>query len=1046
MSYDYSENILVQKSAGDLLRDELGWDVQFAYNTEVLGKNGTFGRTSYHEILLTRYFQNALRRLNPWMTDSQLSEAQKTLESRLSTASLLQVNEEKYFLLRDGIPVTVKKPNGQPETKRAAVIDFQNPENNEFLAIKELKIQGDLYRRRTDIVGFVNGIPLLFVELKKNTVDVQNAYEDNYTDYLDTIPQLFYYNAFLMLSNGTEAKIGTLGSKYEFFHEWKRLAESDPGSVALETMLRGICRKENFLDLLENFILYDHSGGRTAKILARNHQYLGVNEAVKAYAGRKLNDGKLGVFWHTQGSGKSYSMVFLAQKIRRKFAGSPTFVILTDRDELNKQISDTFENCGLLGKTKAAQFIAASGDDLVQKLKGNPSFIFTLIQKFNKPDAAPIYPDHDIIIMSDEAHRSQYGIFADNMMKLLPTAARIGFTGTPLLSSDNITARTFGGYVSIYDFKRAVEDGATVPLYYENRGEKILDLHNPEITNRILDAIENADLDVDQQDKLESEFAKEIHLLTAEPRLRSIAKDFAGHYSDLWTSGKAMFVCLNKVTCVRMYNFVQEYWQAEIQNLKAKIKSATQQEAQELERKLRWMQETEMAVVISQEQNEIQTFRKWGLDIKTHREKMENRELDKEFKDSGNPLRVVFVCAMWLTGFDVKCLSCLYLDKPLKAHTLMQTIARANRVAEGKSNGLIIDYIGIVKALRKALADYTANAGGLGGADPTVDKEKLIARIGDTVAKTETFLSERKIDLGLLIAAEGFAKLSYLQDAANAVCGSVEDKKSFSTYASELKRLMKYTDRDDVTGHMRRQCEAIAAIYGMLQKKRKHTDTTDLMVEINAIINDYVEIEPQQPNAITAPPRFDISAIDFDLLRREFAKTRRKNLLMRDLDEAIRRQLDKMVFANPKRIDYYERYREIIQSYNGEQDRATIEKTFLDLMDLADRMSREEQRYAREGFASDEELSLYDMLFRDDLSKNDIKKLKTAASDLLRKIKTKISELDHWTDKQETRAVVDTLIRDVLWETLPECYNNDDITEYREKVYEYVFTRYKEIA
>ena len=1046
MSYDYSENILVQKSAGDLLRDELGWDVQFAYNTEVLGKNGTFGRTSYHEILLTRYFQNALRRLNPWMTDSQLFEAQKTLENRLSTASLLQVNEEKYFLLRDGIPVTVKKPNGQPETKRAAVIDFQNPENNEFLAIKELKIQGDLYRRRTDIVGFVNGIPLLFVELKKNTVDVQNAYEDNYTDYLDTIPQLFYYNAFLMLSNGTEAKIGTLGSKYEFFHEWKRLAESDPGSVALETMLRGICRKENFLDLLENFILYDHSGGRTAKILARNHQYLGVNEAVKAYAGRKLNDGKLGVFWHTQGSGKSYSMVFLAQKIRRKFAGSPTFVILTDRDELNKQISDTFENCGLLGKTKAAQFIAASGDDLVQKLKGNPSFIFTLIQKFNKPNAAPIYPDHDIIIMSDEAHRSQYGVFADNMMKLLPTAARIGFTGTPLLSSDNITARTFGGYVSIYDFKRAVEDGATVPLYYENRGEKIIDLHNPEITNRILDAIENADLDVDQQDKLESEFAKEIHLLTAEPRLRSIAKDFAGHYSDLWTSGKAMFVCLNKVTCVRMYNFVQEYWQAEIQNLKAKIKSATQQEAQELERKLRWMQETEMAVVISQEQNEIQTFRKWGLDIKTHREKMENRELDKEFKDSGNPLRVVFVCAMWLTGFDVKCLSCLYLDKPLKAHTLMQTIARANRVAEGKSNGLIIDYIGIVKALRKALADYTANAGGLGGADPTVDKEKLIARIGDTVAKTETFLSERKIDLGLLIAAEGFAKLSYLQDAANAVCGSIEDKKSFSTYASELKRLMKYADRDDVTGHMRRQYEAIAAIYGMLQKKRKHTDTTDLMVEINAIINDYVEIEPQQPNAITAPPRFDISAIDFDLLRREFAKTRRKNLLMRDLDEAIRRQLDKMVFANPKRIDYYERYREIIQSYNGEQDRATIEKTFLDLMDLADRMSREEQRYAREGFASDEELSLYDMLFRDDLSKNDIKKLKTAASDLLRKIKTKISELDHWTDKQETRAVVDTLIRDVLWETLPECYNNDDITEYREKVYEYVFTRYKEIA
>ncbi len=574
MSYDYSENILVQESAGNLLRDELGWDVRFAYNTEVLGNDGTFGRESYKEILLLRYFHKALKTLNPWMNESQISEAQKALENRLSTSSPLQVNEEKYFLIRDGIPVTVKKPNGQTETKKAAVIDFQNPDNNYFLAVKELKIHGALYRRRTDIVGFVNGIPLLFVELKKNTVDVQNAYDDNYTDYQDTIPHLFYYNAFLMLSNGTEAKIGTLGSQYEFFHEWKRLAEEEQGSVALETMLRGICRKENFLDLFENFILYDHSGGHTAKILARNHQYLGVNEAMKAYAARKLNDGKLGVFWHTQGSGKSYSMVFFAQKVRRKFEGSPTFVILTDREELNSQISDTFENCGLLGKTKAAKFIATSGDDLVQKLKGNPSFIFTLIQKFNKPSAEPIYPDHDIIIMSDEAHRSQYGIFADHMMKLLPTAARIGFTGTPLLSSDNITARTFGGYVSVYDFKRAVEDGATVPLYYENRGEKIADLHNPKITEQILDAIENADLDVDQQDKLEAEFAKEIHLLTAEPRLKSIARDFVNHYSDLWTSGKAMFVCLNKVTCVRMYNYVQEYWKEEIKKLKAKIKKS----------------------------------------------------------------------------------------------------------------------------------------------------------------------------------------------------------------------------------------------------------------------------------------------------------------------------------------------------------------------------------------------------------------------------------------------------------------------------------------
>ncbi len=1046
MSYDYSENILVQESAGNLLRDELGWDVRFAYNTEVLGKDGTFGRESYKEILLLRYFHKALKTLNPWMNESQISEAQKALENRLSTSSPLQVNEEKYFLIRDGIPVTVKKPNGQTETKKAAVIDFQNPDNNYFLAVKELKIHGALYRRRTDIVGFVNGIPLLFVELKKNTVDVQNAYDDNYTDYQDTIPHLFYYNAFLMLSNGTEAKIGTLGSQYEFFHEWKRLAEEEQGSVALETMLRGICRKENFLDLFENFILYDHSGGHTAKILARNHQYLGVNEAMKAYTARKLNDGKLGVFWHTQGSGKSYSMVFFAQKVRRKFEGSPTFVILTDREELNSQISDTFENCGLLGKTKAAKFIATSGDDLVQKLKGNPSFIFTLIQKFNKPSAEPIYPDHDIIIMSDEAHRSQYGIFADHMMKLLPTAARIGFTGTPLLSSDNITARTFGGYVSVYDFKRAVEDGATVPLYYENRGEKIANLHNPKITEQILDAIENADLDVDQQDKLEAEFAKEIHLLTAEPRLKSIARDFVNHYSDLWTSGKAMFVCLNKVTCVRMYNYVQEYWKEEIKKLKAKIKKATQQEAQELERRLKWMQETEMAVVISQEQNEIQTFRKWDLDIKYHRAKMEKRELDKEFKDSKNPLRVAFVCAMWLTGFDVKCLSCLYLDKPLKAHTLMQTIARANRVSEGKSNGLIIDYIGIVKALRKALADYTANVGGNGGTDPTVDKDELIARIIETIEKAKAFLSENDFNLQMLIDAYDFKKLSYLQEAANAVCGTIEDKKTFTTYASELNRLMKYIDRDDITDHTRREYEAIAAIYAELKKKRKHVNTTDLMVMINTIISSYIEIQHMPTMIREEPRRFDISAIDFDLLRREFAKVKKKNLVLKDLEELIRMKLDKMLFANPERINYYERYQQIIDDYNSEQDRATIEKTFMDLMDLANSMNQEEQRYVREGFASDEELSLYDMLFREDLSKNDIKKLKEVAASLLRKIKTKISELDHWTDKQETKAAVDNLIRDTLWAQLPECYDEVSISVYRQQIYEYVYTRYKEAA
>lgn len=1054
MSKDYSEDLLIQKSTAEFLEKELGWKSVYAFDQETLGdckspQTSTLGRTSYHEVLLTRHFTKALKTLNPWLTDKQLLECEEHMTEHISSQTLMQINEQKYQLIRDGIPVTRIKPNGETEEVRAKVIDFASPEKNEFLCVRELKLQGALHRRRADIVGFVNGIPLLFMELKNHDVEVIDAYNKNYRDYLDTIPQLFYHNAFIILSNGLEAKVGTIESKWEFFHEWKRLTEEDAGSIELPTMLRGICKKENFLDLLENFILYDHSGGRTAKIMARNHQYLGVNHAVEKYSKRELLDGKLGVFWHTQGSGKSYSMLFLAQKIRRKFKGSPTFLVLTDRDELNKQISDTFENCGLLGNVKAKKFIASSGEDLKAKLKGNPSFIFSLIQKFNDAKAEPIYPDHDIIVMSDEAHRTQNGIFADNLMRILPTAHRIGFTGTPLLSNDNITARTFGGYVSIYDFKRAVEDKATVPLYYENRGEKLQDLKNPEINEEIAAALEQAgDLDASQLAKLEREFAKEVHLLTAKKRLRLVAQDFVRHYSDLWTSGKAMFVSYNKVTCVRMYNYVQEYWQREIKTLEQAIeKCKSQQEVQEMQRKLEWMRETDMAVVVSQEQNEIQTFQKWGLDILLHRERMEKEELDKKFKDGDSRLRIVFVCAMWLTGFDVKTLSCLYIDKPMKAHTLMQTIARANRVAEGKTNGLVIDYIGIVKALRQALADYTANPEGHeSGNDPTVDKKELIKHVLEAIGAATDFLKEHDFELDNLIHAVDFTKLYLLKEAANAMCETAEIRKTYCTYATTLLKLWKYLNREDITKEMRQQKEAIHEIFKELQKKRKHADITDLSVAINEIVNDHLEI-----NAATAADdgpsrRFDISGINFELLRREFAKSREKNLVLKDIQELLQERIAQMLAQNPSRINFYEKYQEIIHDYNNEQDRVSIENIFTQLMELSQQLSEEERRYIREGFENDEQLSMYDVLMKDDLSKEDIKKLKMVAKDLLEKIKEQLATMDHPFDKQETKASLIITIRDLLWAELPQSYSDESISFYRDKVYNYVSTRYGNVA
>ena len=1045
MSKDYSEDQLIQKSAADLLENELGWTSVMAWDAEVLGETGTLGRKNYHEVLLVRHFCKALKTLNPWMTEKQLAEAVERMTERMSSQTLMQINEEKYQYIRDGIPVTRTKPNGETEEVKAKVIDFASPQKNEFLCVRELWVYGALYRRRADIVGFVNGIPLLFMELKNHDVEVVDAFNKNYRDYLDTIPQLFYHNAFIMFSNGLEARVGTIDSKWEFFHEWKRLNETEAGSIELPTMLRGICKKENFLDLLENFILYDHSDGRTVKILSRNHQYLGVNQAVEMYRNREYVNGKLGVFWHTQGSGKSYSMLFLAQKIRRKFAGSPTIVVLTDREELNKQISDTFENCGMLGNVKASKFIAQSGEDLITKLKGNPSFIFSLIQKFNRPDAEPIYPDHDIVIISDEAHRTQNGIFADNLMHLLPTANRIGFTGTPLLSNDNITARTFGGYVSIYDFKRAVEDKATVPLYYENRGERLQDLQNPEINEEIASALEQAgDMDASQLSKLEREFAKEVHLLTAKKRLRIVAKDFVRHYSDLWTSGKAMMVSYNKVTCVRMYEYVQEYWQQEIAALEKKIsKSTSQQEVQELNRKLKWMQETEMAVVVSQEQNEIQTFQKWGLDITPHRLKMEKRELDKEFKDKDNKLRVVFVCAMWLTGFDVKTLSCLYIDKPMKAHTLMQTIARANRVAEGKTNGLIIDYIGIVKALRQALADYTANPeGGEGGNDPTIDKQELIKHVHEAIAAATAFLKEHDFEIQNLIEADNFFKLFLLKEAANAMCETAEIRKTYCTYATTLLKLWKYLDREDITAEMKQHKDAIEAIYKELQKKRKHADITDLSVAINEIVNEHLQVDASmvaEPNAVR---RFDISGINFDLLRREFAKSKERNLILKDIQELLQERIALMLAQNPGRINFYEKYQEIIREYNQEQNRVNIEQTIEELMQLSQQLTEEEKRYVREGFENDEQLSMYDVLMKDDLSKEDIKKLKKVAVDLLAKIKGMLEEMSNPFDNPTAKATILITIRDTLWGDLPESYSDESINYYKDAVYNYVSHRY----
>ena len=568
----------------------------------------------------------------------------------------------------------------------------------------------------------------------------------------------------------------------------------------------------------------------------------------------------------------------------------------------------------------------------------------------------------------------------------------------------------------------------------------MLNITNPEINDALLDAVEAADLDVNQQAKLELELAKDIHIITSEPRLDTIARDFVDHYSELWTTGKAMFVCVNKVTCVRMYNLAQKYWAEKIAELEAELKTVTQQEAQELERKIAWMKETERAGIVSQEQNEIQTCKNWGMDILPHRAKMEKREMDKEFKESDNPFRIVFVCAMWLTGFDVKSLATIYLDKPLKAHALMQTIARANRVCDGKSNGLVVDYIGVVKALRQALADYTSGGGGKPGDDPAPDKAELIAKIENTVKVIEFYMAEQQFSLKAMIDADDFAKLALVKAGADAMCTTNDVKKRFEIQARELFRMFKYIEKGEVSAETHRYKNAISEIYDQLQVKRKHADNSALMAQINEIVSEYVTViktEGQEDNK-----KFDISNIDFDRLRKEFEKAQNKNLLLKDLQQLVEERLAKMLRQNPLRIDYYQRYQEIVDEYNRDNKKDEIAIIFENLMKLVSELDEEQKRYVREGFESDEELTMFDLLAKESLSKEEVKKVKKLAQTMLSKIKARIHELDHWRDKEETQSIISVLIRDLLWSDLPDSYDDSAIATYRQQIYEYVYNTY----
>lgn len=1040
---DYGELALVELPAIDCLAS-LGWETANLYN-ETFGVNGTEGRKSSAEVILVPRLRKALERINPGYPATAYEQVIDQLTEDRSKQIPVNANQAFYKLLRDRVKVGITDDDGNPQTVELSVIDWKNPDNNDFFLTQQMWVSGEMYKRRCDLVGFVNGIPLVFIELKAPHVPLKSAYDDNLKDYKgQSVPQLFHPNAFIILSNGSQTRVGTITSPWEHFFEWRRIDdETEAGSTSLETALKGLCDKRRLLDVVENFTVFETARGGLIKKVAKNHQYLGVNKAIEQMiklreSGDREAAKRLGVFWHTQGSGKSLSMVFFTQKVLRKLPGKWTFVMVTDRSELDDQIYKTFTATGAITGTEVQ---ATSAENLKQLLREDHRYIFSLIQKF-RTEKGVEYPKisdrDDIIVITDEAHRSQYDVFALNMRNALPNAAFLGFTGTPLIAGEEQRTReVFGDYVSVYDFARSIEDGATVPLYYENRTPE-LQLTNENLNQDIEKLLEAAELDEEQEKKLEREFAREYHLITRDERLETVAADLVKHFLGRGYRGKAMMVCIDKATAVRMYDKVQDHWKKHLAELKGQLKTATGDTRDALIDKIKVMETTDMAVVVSQSQNEVEELKAKGLDIVPHRERMVKENLDEQFKDPNGPLRLVFVCAMWITGFDVPTCSTLYLDKPMRNHTLMQTIARANRVAVGKTAGLIVDYVGIFRNLQDALRIYAKP--NKPGELPIKEKAVLVEKLEALLKEAQAFCTGLGIDLNGIVATPPAKRLEALQKAMDVILEAGEDKtKAYLLLSGQVARTFKAILPDPEANAHAPTSVLVSYLGAMIKALRPPPDISGVMSDLDALLDDSIATEGyrigERPQAEAL---IDLSQIDFAALQKKFEEGK-KATETEKLKGQIEKKLDKMVRENKGRIDFLEKFQKLIESYNASSH--NLEGFFKELMSFAQNLTEEEQRAHRENL-TEEELAIFDLLTQPEpaLSEKEKDEVKKVAKELLAKLKAEKLVLD-WKLKTQTKADVERTIRDFFIQ-LPKAYTIELKKEKRSKTYAHIYENY----
>jgi len=1019
----YSEDGLVEQPALALLA-ELGWSVVNAWS-ETFGPAGTLGRDSMHEVVLVHRLRDALRWLNPEVPEPVREEALAAMARDRSVMDRVRANREVHDLLRDGYRAEWLDDRGEMQFATVRFVDFTDSTKNDWLAASQVWVAGDLHRRRTDVVLFVNGIPLVLAEFKEPNRPAKAAFDENVTDYRDTIPALFVPNGFVICSNGSEAKVGSTYASWEFFGGWTVIdADGTRGIVALETAIRGTCAHDRLLDLVENFVAYIERPGGLVKVVARNHQFLGVNAAIEnLHRVRSAGEKRLGVFWHTQGSGKSLSMLWFTQKVLRRIPGAWTFVMVTDRTELDVQLHGEFADAGAI--PAEAQVHASSSAHLRDLLAADHRYVFTLIHKFRVDQRAgetamPVLSDRsDVIVITDEAHRSQYDTLALNMRQALTSAAFMGFTGTPLIEGEELTRQQFGDYVSVYNFRDAIEDGATVPLYYENRIPE-LQLVNDDFAEELADLLEEAELDEDAEGQLARRFGREYTLLTRPERLRTVARDLVVHFVGRGFTGKAMYVGIDIAAAVRMYDYVQEAWAAHLAELRAEHDALPELERPWLASRIELMESTDMAVVVSQSQNEIAHLQRQGLDIRPHRARMNTEDLAEKFKAADDPLRLVFVVAMWMTGFDAPSVSTVYLDRPMRNHTLMQTIARANRVFPDKDNGLIVDYIGVFRNLEKALAIYGAANAEAGVDSPIQDIDALVDALGAAIDTVIDLCSSNGVDLPGLRDASGFAHIALRDAAVEALLVDEETRTGFLAAARQARKLFKALLPDPgAAGHQR----TVAAIRVLAERivdvsrppdadLDQVSDAVEALLDRSVGAEEYViraAAEGSEPDAL-----IDLSQLDFDALAASFAG--RKRAETDRLAALLKHRAIGAATRNPTRYDLVERIEELIASYNAGS--LNIDEYLRRLIELSKTLTAEEQRAVAEGL-SEEELAIFDLLTKPEpvLTEAEREVVKASAKRLLAHLHDKLV-LD-WRRKSATSAEVRTTIRGVLDADLP---------------------------